>query len=144
MDLHGSFTPLHARQIIKNSAPRKPIRRFTPSEGEGEAKITFMFTHKRHMYSTLRHTGEEVKEKKEKQLTRARENGGVFRPIGEVSRKRSPLCSCLSPHFAFPRPKAPIAPSATWPDFDFPPQTPRRPNAAPDLSIHSPNDFLPR
>jgi hypothetical protein len=25
-----------------------------------------MFTHKRHMYSTLRHTGEEVKGKKEK------------------------------------------------------------------------------
>ena len=56
-----------------------------------------MFTHKRHMYSTLRHTGEEVKEKKEKQLTRARENRGVFRPIGEVSRERSPLCSS-SPH----------------------------------------------
>ena len=56
-----------------------------------------MFTHKRHMYSTLRHTGEEVKEKKEKQLTRARENGDVFRPIGEVSRKKSPLCSA-SPH----------------------------------------------
>ena len=44
----------------------------------GEAKITFMFTHKRHMYSTLRHTGEEVKGKKEKQLTRARENQGCF------------------------------------------------------------------
>lgn len=37
-----------------------------------------MFTHKRHMYSTLRYTGEEVKEKKEKQLTRARENQGCF------------------------------------------------------------------
>ena len=27
-----------------------------------------MFTHKHHRYSTLRHTGEEVKRKKEKQL----------------------------------------------------------------------------
>lgn len=102
-----------------------------------------MFTHKRHMYSTLRHTGEEVKEKKEKQLTRARENGGVFRPTCEVFSRKVPALFFLSPHFASPRPKAPIAPSATWPDFDFPPQTHRRPNAPPDLSIHSPNDFLP-
>lgn|GEM_PF-3521095 len=46
-----------------------------------------MFTHKHHRYSTLRHTGEEVKEK---QLTRARENRGAFRPTCEVFSKKAP------------------------------------------------------
>lgn len=64
-----------------------------------------MFTHKRHMYSTLRHTGEEVKEKKEKQLTRARENRGVFRPIGEVFSKKVPALFLPLPTLCLPSPE---------------------------------------
>lgn len=85
--------------------PRKPIRDFTPSKGEGEAKITFMFTHKHHRYSTLRHTGEEVKRKKEKQLTRARENRGAFRLTCEVFSRKVPTLFLPLPTLCIPSPE---------------------------------------
>lgn len=64
-----------------------------------------MFTHKHHRYSTLRHTGEEVKEKKKKQLTRARENGGAFRPIGEVFSRKVPTLFLPLPTLCLPSPE---------------------------------------
>lgn len=64
-----------------------------------------MFTHKQHMYSTLRHTGEEVKEKKEKQLTRARENRGAFRPTCEVFTRKVPALFLPLPTLCIPSPE---------------------------------------
>jgi len=63
-----------------------------------------MFTHKRHMYSTLRHTGEEVKKKKEKQLTRARENG-VFLDLSARFHEKGPRFVLPLPTLCLPSPE---------------------------------------
>ena len=64
-----------------------------------------MFTHKHHRYSTLRHTGEEVKRKKKKQLTRARENRGAFRLTCEVFSRKVPTLFLPLPTLCLPSPE---------------------------------------